>query len=150
MTPLIRPLVASDYEQWLPHYVKYLEFYETTPNEQSVALVWGRITVSTPTIQGLGAFVDGSIVGITHFHFQVSTWADTSHCYLEDLFVAPNFRGQGIAGALIAEVRKIAIEQGSSELYWITRATNETAQKLYDKVATKTNFLRYEIKLEDK
>jgi ribosomal protein S18 acetylase RimI-like enzyme len=76
--------------------------------------------------------------------------ADSSHCYLEDLYVSPESCSQGVAGSLIAEVKKIAIEQGSSELYWITRATNETAQKLYNKVATKTNFLRYEIKLGEK
>jgi len=36
-----------------------------------------------------------------------------------------------------------------SELFWITRAGNENARKLYDQIATPSDFVRYEIMLEE-
>ena len=38
--------------------------------------------------------------------------------YLEDLFVRPEFRGQGIGKALIANVARVAVGRGSGRLEW--------------------------------
>lgn len=144
----VRPLAAGDRADWLRLYLGYLEFYETDPIEASVDLVWSRLTSENPDIQGLVAEEDGQVVGITHFHYQVSTWADAGHCYLEDLFVEERSRGKGAAAALINEVKDMAKSHGCSELFWITRSTNQSARRLYDRVASATDFVRYEIKLE--
>jgi GNAT superfamily N-acetyltransferase len=95
------------------------------------------------------AEVNGEVVGIVHFHYQLSTWSNTFHCYLEDLYVNEDARGKGVATALIAEVKKLAIEQECSELFWITKESNALARKLHEKVALVSDFVRYEIKLED-
>jgi hypothetical protein len=50
---------------------------------------------------------------------------------------------------LISEVKKVAIRDKCSELYWITKESNSVARKLYDKLATKSGFVRYEISLGD-
>jgi ribosomal protein S18 acetylase RimI-like enzyme len=56
-------------------------------------------------------------------------------------------RGQGVARQLISAVKDRAREAGSTELFWITRASNLRAQALYDKIAVKRDFIRYEIDL---
>ena len=140
-----RKLSAEDRDQWQELYDGYLDFYETVLTQAAKDLVWERLI--SGAIQGLVAEADGHLVGISHFHFQISTWVEVSNCYLEDLFVDPAHRGKGIARALITTIEKAAKSAGCSEMYWITRATNATAQALYDQVATKTDFLRYEIKL---
>jgi ribosomal protein S18 acetylase RimI-like enzyme len=89
------------------------------------------------------------VVGIVHFHYQLSTWAQTWHCYLEDLYVSEDARGKGAARALIEEVKRLAIERKCSELFWITKESNQIARKLYDKVAAVSDFVRYEIRLKD-
>jgi GNAT superfamily N-acetyltransferase len=149
MTITVRPIRADDRAQWQPLYLAYLKFYKSEPIESSVELVWGRLTSANPEIQGLVAESDGKVIGFTHFHYQLTTWSHTGHCYLEDLFVEEHSRGKGAARALIAEVRARAVDRGYSELFWITRSTNTTARTLYDKVATATDFIRYEIPLED-
>jgi ribosomal protein S18 acetylase RimI-like enzyme len=145
---VIRPLRDEDRESWQGLYYGYLEFYASEPLEQATELLWQRLTSETPVVQSAIAEVNGVVVGFVHFHYQISTWTHTWHCYLEDLFVDENHRGQGVARSLINEVRRAALEEKCSELYWITREHNATARQLYDKVATATDFVRYEILLE--
>ena len=148
MSITVRQIEPRDKTSWQELYLAYLKFYDTEPIESGVALVWQRLT-GEPEIQGLVAEFDGAVVGIAHFHYQLSTWSDTFNCYLEDLYVSEEARGKGAATVLIAEVKKLAMEQECSELFWITKESNALARKLYDKVAVASDFVRYEIKLED-
>jgi ribosomal protein S18 acetylase RimI-like enzyme len=142
-----RELRSEDKNRWQELYESYLEFYETSFEQSAKDLVWERLL--SGTIRGLAADAGGQVVGIAHFHFQTNTWSEIGHCYLEDLYVDPGHRGKGIARALIENIEEVAKSAGCSEMYWITRATNTTAQALYDQVATKTDFLRYEIKFDE-
>jgi ribosomal protein S18 acetylase RimI-like enzyme len=148
MNDSIRRLSQADKSAWLNLYHSYLEFYETEPEELATELLWNRIIKEDPEIHALLVELDGMVVGIVHFHYQLSTWAQTWHCYLEDLYVSEDARGKGAARALIEEVKRLAIERKCSELFWITKESNQIARTLYDKVATQSDFVRYEIKLE--
>lgn len=149
MTVSVRQVELGDKTSWLDLYFAYLKFYETEPDELATELAWQRLTALKPEIQGLVAEENGEIVGIAHFHFQLTTWSKTGHCYLEDLYVKEGSRGKGVATALISEVKRLAIRQECAELFWITKESNQTARKLYDKVATKSDFVRYEILLDE-
>jgi GNAT superfamily N-acetyltransferase len=144
----VRHIAIQDKASWQELYIAYLKFYESEPVESSTELLWNRLTKGEPEIQGLVAVSNGEVVGIAHFHYQLSTWSDTSHCYLEDLYVAESARGKGVATALIKQVEDLAIQKKCSELFWITKESNSTARKLYEKVATRSEFVRYEKKLE--
>jgi len=145
----VRQLSIEDKGAWHELYLSYLKFYESEPIESSTELVWQRLTKENPEIQGLVAELDGVVVGFTHFHYQLSTWTHTFHCYLEDLYVSEEARGNGVGTALIAEVKKMALEQKCSELFWITKESNQVARRLYDKVAEISDFVRYEILLDE-
>jgi ribosomal protein S18 acetylase RimI-like enzyme len=145
---VIRPIREDDRHSWQKLYYAYLEFYASEPLEPATEILWRRLTAESPIVQSGIAELDGVVVGFVHFHFQISTWTHTWHCYLEDLFVDNNYRGRGVARSLIDEVKRAALEEKCSELYWITREHNTTARKLYDKVASATDFVRYEILLE--
>jgi ribosomal protein S18 acetylase RimI-like enzyme len=143
----VRQIREADKSSWLELYLAYLRFYNASPDDMDSELLWDRLTNSDPQIQGLVAESNGIVVGIAHFHYQLSTWSDTSHCYLEDLYVAERARENGVAKALIQQVQEAAIKQGCTELFWITKESNSTARKLYDKVANLSDFIRYEKKL---
>jgi len=149
VTVTVRQVAIQDKVSWQELYISYLKFYESEPVESSTELLWNRLTKVEPEIQGLVAVSNGEIVGIAHFHYQLSTWTHTFHCYLEDLYVKEAERGRGAAKALISEVKKSAIEHKCSELFWITRESNHVARKLYDKVAKQSDLVRYEILLEE-
>ena len=144
----VRQLQVGDKPAWEELLFAYLKFYETSPSDVNSELLWDRLTNPEPQIQALVAEANGVVIGIVHFHYQLSTWSETSHCYLEDLYVAEGARGKGVAKALIQQVQELAIKQGCSELFWITKESNSIARKLYDKVADLSDFVRYEKKLE--
>jgi len=143
MTIRIRPIAATDKERWLDLFKQYIIFYKSSLTDEQFELDWQRIT-SDFNIHGLVAELDGQVVGLAHYIFRPSTWADKDFCYLEDLFVDPKVRGKGVGRALIDELHKIAIAKGSKRLYWTTAPDNETARKLYDKVAI-TDRVQYKI-----
>ncbi len=148
MTITIRPPRETDKEVWKSLFADYLTFYETSRSATSTQLVWERLTASPPTILGLLAERDGVVIGLVHFHVQTSTWADHGICYLEDLFVVPSARANGVASLLIQRVVERAREHNCAEVTWITRSDNGVARRLYDKLATLSPFVRYEIDLE--
>jgi len=143
MTITIRPIVASDKERWLDLFKQYIVFYKSSLSDELFELDWQRIN-SEFNINGLVAEVDGHVVGFAHYMFRSSTWDKNDFCYLEDLFVDPAIRGKGVGRALIKELENIALAKGSKRLYWTTAPDNETARRLYDKVAI-TDRVQYKI-----
>ena len=149
MTIVIRPPLLSDHDAWRSLFTDYLTFYATSRSAASTQLVWERLTTAPPSIHCLLAEQHGGVVGVAHFHVQTSTWADQGVCYLEDLFVAPSARGQGVASLLMSGVIAAARAHEGSEVSWITRNDNVVARRLYDRLATLSPFVRYEIDLEE-
>ena len=143
MSIKIRPITPADKPRWLELFKEYIVFYESKLSDEQYELTWKRIN-SNFNITGLLAEKDGQVVGFTHYIFRPSTWEVEDFCYLEDLYVDPKVRGSGVGRALIKAVEEIAIAKGSKRLYWTTAPDNETARKLYDKVAT-TNRVQYKI-----
>ena len=143
----VRAIEARDKEAWLPLWHGYLTFYKTTLPSSQDELTWERLMDPNYEIRGLVVELDGVVQGITHYSFQTSTWSPVGYCYLEDLFVNPEFRGAGLGRALIDAVRDIAIEKKLSRLYWNTDSSNETARKLYDSYTSESGKVQYRIPL---
>ena len=67
---------------------------------------------------------------------------------MNDLFVAPESRGAGLAEALIRDCADRARSHGARSLGWQTALDNERAQKVYDRVGAKrSQWLDYELAL---
>ena len=143
MSIKIRPITPADKPRWLELFKEYIVFCESKLSDEQYELTWKRIN-SDFNITGLLAEKDDQVVGFTHYIFRPSTWEVEDFCYLEDLYVDPKVRGGGVGRALIKTVEEIAIAKGSKRLYWTTAPDNETARKLYDKVAI-TNRVQYKI-----
>ena len=142
MTP-IRPLQPADRERWHELWRGYLQFYKHDLPADLTELTWRRLLDPAHPFQGLAALDGERIAGIVHFHVHASTWARVGYCYLEDLFVDPACRGQGLGRSLIEAVYRAADEQGIERVYWHTENTNERAQHLYRQVAELTPFVQY-------
>lgn len=144
----IRALTAADHDAWLPLWRGYLEFYEATLPDEQTQLTWNRLLDPQFPIWGALATTEGRGIGLVHWLTHPATWSAGPYCYLEDLFVAPDTRGTGAGRALIEHVAGWARAHGSSKVYWLTHETNTTARTLYDRVATNTGFVHYEVGLE--
>jgi GNAT superfamily N-acetyltransferase len=76
--------------------------------------------------------------------FHRSTWSVSDICYLEDLFVDHDARGLGAGRALIEAVYHAADRAGAGGVYWMTQEFNADGRALYDTLARRTSFIRYE------
>jgi GNAT superfamily N-acetyltransferase len=140
----VKPLRAEDRDRWAELWEGYLTFYKTSLPAERYAITWRRM-MDGDGLFGFGAYLDGRLVGITHYLFHGSTWGDDV-CYLQDLFADPAVRGQGIGRTLIEAVAAAANAAGASRLYWLTQDSNATARLLYDRLAENRGFIRYDYK----
>lgn len=141
---MIRPLVASDRANWETLWRGYLRFYESDVPADVTNLTWTRLLDPEAPILGFCAATPKSdLLGIVHYLFHPVTWAAGPRCYLEDLFTAPEARGQGVGRALIEAVYAAADARGADQIYWLTQEFNATARRLYDQIASATPFIKY-------
>lgn len=141
----ISKLMPSDRQAWEKLFRGYIAFYERVEPDAMYERAWREFQHDT-MLHALGARLDGRLVGITHFLVHPST-SGPDVCYLQDLFTAPEARGQGVGRALIAAVTDWAREQGCGRVYWMTHEFNTTARTLYDKVGVNRGFIQYRIEL---
>lgn len=144
---VIRPAQAGDKERWLVLWQGYLDFYKTELDPEQTERTWARIHDPVFNMKCAVAVSDEEIIGFTTYNLQNSTWSSHGHCYLEDLFVDPEFRGGGVGRALIEFVKAFAIENSCSRLYWNTDEDNATARKLYDSFVLESGKRQYRVPL---
>lgn len=136
-------VTPADKAGWLPLWQAYLDFYKQDLTEALTDLTFARFLDEAESMYMVVARDQGRVIGFASFVLHRSTWAEGSYCYLEDLYVDAILRGKGIARSLIAAVAEAGKAKGAERLYWITDASNTTAQALYDKVASRTDFIQF-------
>jgi len=139
----VLPATEEDKAQWLPLWRAYLDFYKHALDDEITDLTFARSLESGENLNLLVAKSEERIIGFATYVLHRSSWARDWYCYLEDLFVAEDQRGMGVARALIAAVAEAGKAKGAERLYWVTDEANKTAQALYEKLATKTDFIQF-------
>ena len=139
-----RALTKDDYPQWRPLWDQYLVFYQHQLSEEQTELTFERLINPESGIYGIVLEEDDALVGFAHASFTHSTWTKEQDLYLEDLFVHPTVRSQGYGRALIEATAILGKERGARKLYWQTHKDNRIAQRLYESIATKSEFVIYE------
>jgi GNAT superfamily N-acetyltransferase len=66
----------------------------------------------------------------------LSSVSAVEKCLLNDLYVVPDMRGQGLGRKLIVHCTAWAVSQGYAGVHWQTALDNHTAQRLYDSLPT--------------
>jgi GNAT superfamily N-acetyltransferase len=84
-----------------------------------------------PAADVIIAEVEGVPVGFALFFSNFSTFLGLPGIYLEDLFVRPEHRGQGIGKALLARVARVAVDRGCGRLEWSVLDWNTPSIEFY-------------------
>jgi GNAT superfamily N-acetyltransferase len=80
---------------------------------------------------------DGEPAGFALWFFNYSTWQGKPGLYLEDLFVRPRFRKQGIGKALLTYLAKVAAQNGCGRYQWQVLDWNTPAIEFYESLGAK-------------
>ncbi|MFY9936502.1 MAG: GNAT family N-acetyltransferase [Silvibacterium sp.] len=122
--PLIRSLIheLATYER-APHSVKITD-------TQLLEDGFGSVRYYECLIAEHGTANGVAPAGFALFFPIYSTWQGRS-LHLEDLFVRPQFRGNGIGKALLHRVASIAVERGCARLQWDVLNWNQPAIDFY-------------------
>ena len=80
------------------------------------------------------AELEGQAVGFALFFHNYSTFLTKPGIYLEDIFVLPQYRGQGIGKALLGYIAKLAVERGCGRLEWSVLDWNSPAIAFYQRM----------------
>lgn len=75
---------------------------------------------------------NGSVVGMAIWHLNYSTWLGKHGIYLEDLYVIPEYRGQGHGLALLKELAKICVNRNYERLQWWVLDWNKPSIEFYE------------------
>lgn len=145
-TCLIRATLPSDEPAWRNLWRAYCDFYGATLAEEVTRRTWRRILDPDSAVMCIVAEVDGQVVGFANCVVHENTWETQAVCYLEDLFVAPPARGHGVGAALLEWLRNAMRAEGWARVYWMTKADNAPARRLYDRFAQADGFVRYVIR----
>jgi GNAT superfamily N-acetyltransferase len=84
-----------------------------------------------PYAEVVFACLDGEPVGFALFFHNFSTFLGKPGIYLEDLFVRPEARGQGIGKRLLAWLANTTVERGCGRLEWAVLDWNEPSIGFY-------------------
>jgi GNAT superfamily N-acetyltransferase len=84
-----------------------------------------------PYAESIVAELDSKIVGFGLFFHTYSTFLTQPGLYLEDVFVLPEYRRQGIGKALMTSIVKIAFDRGCGRLEWSVLDWNQPAIDFY-------------------
>ncbi len=79
----------------------------------------------------------GEPVGVALWFHSYSTWVGRPGIWLEDLFVRPAHRGQGIGKALLVHVARIAAEEGCGRFEWSVLDWNAPSIAFYRALGAK-------------
>jgi len=140
---------AADIPELLPLMRGYCDFYGTDPPDSGIE------AMARALIGGEGAVFKARRPGepITGFATSAIKWSMLRGArvgILDDLFVDPAARGQGIADRLIDACAQWALSRDAVALEWQTALDNDRAKSVYDRIGAKSSrWLDYELELTD-
>jgi GNAT superfamily N-acetyltransferase len=126
----------ADLPELLPLLRAYCDFYEVTPGDADLEAL-ARALLADPRREGLQLLArdrDGKAVGFATLFWTWQTLSAARVGIMNDLYVAAEARGTGVAKGLIDACLERCRDHGAAELIWQTATDNARAQALYDRI----------------
>ncbi len=147
----VRHVRVDEFDAWTKLFRGYADFYHWPTSDAHQQQIW-RWIHEERTVECLVAVASdddggeaGELVGIAHLREWVRPLRGVTNGYLDDIYVAPDRRGSGIAGALFDEITLLAIKRDWDVVRWTTADDNYTARAVYDRVANRTTWITYDM-----
>ena len=119
-------------------FIRELARYEKLENEvvASEESLVRTLFGDHPYAEVILAEADGREAGFVLFFHNYSTFLAKPGIYIEDLYVKPGFRGQGLGKGLLKYIASLAIERGCGRVEWWVLNWNP-ARKFYESIGAR-------------
>ncbi len=116
-----------------------LAAYEREPDAVLVdpRTLAAQLASERPPFECLVAERGAQPAGFALFFGTYSTWLGRPGLHLEDLWVRPAHRGQGVARALLEHLAALAVQRGYGRLEWAVLDWNELAHGFYRRLGAR-------------
>lgn len=123
-------------------YEKAPEEVVTTPDE-----IRDSLFAADSKTEALICEVEGQVVGYAVFFTSYSTWLGRNGIYMEDLYISPDYRGNGAGKALLKTIARYAVERECGRLEWSVLDWNQPAIDFYLSIgaAAQSEWVRYRL-----
>lgn len=127
-----RRAVPEDIEQLASLFDQYRTFYGKTPDLNLAKSFLQERMLKEQSVILVAETEPGDLAGFTQLYPSFSSLSAATVYVLNDLFVAPDHRREGVAQALLEAAEAFARESGAVQLSLSTAMTNDPAQSLYE------------------
>jgi ribosomal protein S18 acetylase RimI-like enzyme len=107
------------------------EYSDPTPEPEVIAARLGPLLEGGEVTVVLGG---AGPDGLALMRFKPSLWSDGLEAYLEELYVVPHLRGQGIGTAMMERAMDLARDRGATRMDLGTSTDDTAARALYERL----------------
>lgn len=142
----IRPIADHDGERWRELFTAYGIFYKTSFSGEVLDGVLAWLLNPEHEVNAIVATdAADTVIGFAIYRAHPDTFTAGTAIYLDDLYVDPAARGAGAATAMLEALAVVAGRSGAEKVRWITAGDNVRAQRVYDRIAKKADWVSYEL-----
>jgi GNAT superfamily N-acetyltransferase len=121
--------IVTGFIRELAEYEKLGHECEITEEQLEKSLFGDR-----PYAETLIAYLDDKPVGFCLFFHNFSTFLGKPGLYLEDLYIQPQYRNQGLGKLMLRHLAQLAVERGCGRFEWSVLDWNEPSIAFYRKI----------------
>lgn len=133
----IRPVASTDFPQWLALWNANNLGHK---DEAVTTQTWTRINDENADVFALVAERDNALIGLVQYVLHPTTGSIENICYMQDVYVIPECRKQGVARKMIGALERIARRENWGRIYWLAEQDNKEAQALYKSLGQRMDF----------
>lgn len=138
-----RKVQDNDFSQWCELYLDYSAGWGENITKDRLNEEWELVTKNNSIICLVGVNDNDVPVSFATVITSPCTYSRRLTGYIQDLYVSLDYRCQSIGKNMVRHIHKMANDNGWYELTWKTRPDNLSAQKMYDKMASQSDWIYY-------
>ncbi len=96
--------------------------------------LYAALFCEKPVAECIIAELDNAVIGFALFFHNFSTFVGKPGLYLEDLYVKPEFRGQGFGKKMLAHLANLAVQRDCGRFEWAVLDWNAPAIRFYQRL----------------
>jgi ribosomal protein S18 acetylase RimI-like enzyme len=125
-----------------------LEFYQKQASPEVMERSFHYAVQHPEKVLVFIILIEGVVTGTASLHLgHYSTWSDGWYGHIEDVLIDPDYRGRGLAEALVSHAIEAARERNLTRVEVNALTSNQPARKLYEKLGFTTDSIAYELPL---